>query len=336
MSFPEAGGSSSFARHAFNELVSFVAAWAQMLNYIITIAISAFFVPHYLSIFWQPLRTNPWDIVGGAIVIAFLVALNIVGDPGVGEDQHRPRRRSTSRRRSCSCCSASSSSSARTCSSQNVHFGVAPTWSHFLLAIPIAMIAYTGIETVSNMSEEARDPVRTVPRRCSWSRSRSSRSTSRCRGRALGDAGRSTRRTGTRRASLGRRRPPATGIPGTRTIRCSGSSTTSGSAAASLPRAPDLPRDPRRDDPLHRHERGRHRRVADHVRDGRLPPAAARSSAGSTRSSRRRGLRSSCSPASISILAHCCRGRRLPRRRCTRSARCSRSRSRTPRSSSCG
>src|SRR5919202_976974 len=49
--YPEAGGSSSFARHAFNELVSFGAAWAQMLNYVITIAISAFFVPHYLSIF---------------------------------------------------------------------------------------------------------------------------------------------------------------------------------------------------------------------------------------------------------------------------------------------
>src|SRR3954451_2664392 len=77
--FPEAGGSSSFARHAFDELVSFVAAWAQMLNYVITIAISAFFVPHYLSIFWEPLRTNPWDIIGGAIVIVLLVLLSIVG-----------------------------------------------------------------------------------------------------------------------------------------------------------------------------------------------------------------------------------------------------------------
>ena len=63
--YPEAGGSSSFARHAFNELVSFGAAWAQMLNYVITIAISVIFVPHYLSIFWSPLRTNPWDIVVG-------------------------------------------------------------------------------------------------------------------------------------------------------------------------------------------------------------------------------------------------------------------------------
>src|SRR3954453_8739846 len=76
--FPEAGGSSSFARHAFNELVSFAAAWAQMLNYVITIAISAFFVPHYLSIFWEPLRQNPWDIIGGGVVIVLLVALNIV------------------------------------------------------------------------------------------------------------------------------------------------------------------------------------------------------------------------------------------------------------------
>ena len=45
-----------------------------------------------------------------------------------------------------------------------MHFGVAPTWSNFLLAIPVGMIAYTGIETVSNLSEEARDPVRSVPR----------------------------------------------------------------------------------------------------------------------------------------------------------------------------
>src|SRR5206468_5892748 len=46
----------------------------------------------------------------------------------------------------------------------NVHLGVAPGWGNFLLAIPVGMIAYTGIETVSNLSEEARDPVRSIPR----------------------------------------------------------------------------------------------------------------------------------------------------------------------------
>src|SRR3954453_1672232 len=77
--YPEAGGSASFARHAFNELASFGAGWAQMLNYIITIAISAFFVPHYLSIFWAPLKENPWDVVVGALVIVVLVGLNVIG-----------------------------------------------------------------------------------------------------------------------------------------------------------------------------------------------------------------------------------------------------------------
>src|SRR6201995_1935223 len=79
VNYPEAGGSSSFARHAFNELVSFGAAWAQMLNYVITVAISAFFVPHYLSIFWAPLKTNPWDVIVGIVVVIVLVGINIVG-----------------------------------------------------------------------------------------------------------------------------------------------------------------------------------------------------------------------------------------------------------------
>src|SRR2546422_6262446 len=63
--FPEAGGSSSFARHAFNELASFLAGWALTLDYIITVAISAFFVPHYLGAFWPALNHNPGDIIGG-------------------------------------------------------------------------------------------------------------------------------------------------------------------------------------------------------------------------------------------------------------------------------
>src|SRR5438034_1363991 len=60
--FPEAGGSSSFARHAFNEVASFFAGWALTLDYIITIAISAFFVPHYLSAFFPALHHGPGDV----------------------------------------------------------------------------------------------------------------------------------------------------------------------------------------------------------------------------------------------------------------------------------
>src|SRR5213082_2433572 len=77
--YPEAGGSSSFARHAFNEFWSFFAAWGQMLNYVITVAISAFFVPHYLAVFWHPLHHGPGDVIGGIVLIAALAALNIKG-----------------------------------------------------------------------------------------------------------------------------------------------------------------------------------------------------------------------------------------------------------------
>src|SRR5215213_6366077 len=163
--YPEAGGSSSFARRAFNEFWSFFAAWGQMLNYVVTVAISAFFVPHYLgSVFWPALRHSPGDIIAGAIIIAILAAINVVGAKEsaglnialavvdfltqvllvvvgavlvLGADPKQL--------------------------AENVHLGVAPTWKDFILAIPIGMIAYTGIETISNMAEEAKDEIKTIP-----------------------------------------------------------------------------------------------------------------------------------------------------------------------------
>ncbi len=160
--YPEAGGSSSFARYAFNEIVSFGAAWAQMLVYVVTVATSAFFVPHYLSIFWEPLKTNPWDIIGGAIVIVVLVTLNIVGVQEAAK---------------LSIVLAVLDFATQvllvllgmflvfspTILVDNIHWGLAPTWSNLALAVPVAMLAYTGVETVSNLAEEAREPARSVP-----------------------------------------------------------------------------------------------------------------------------------------------------------------------------
>lgn len=160
--YPEAGGSSSFARHAFNELVSFGAAWAQMLVYIATVAISAFFVPHYLSVFWEPLRENPWDIIGGIVVIVALVGVNIVGvKEATGLNVFLAVIDFGTQVLLVVLGFALVFSPDILTS--NVSLGVAPTWSQFLIAIPIAMLAYTGVETVSNLAEEARDPRRNVP-----------------------------------------------------------------------------------------------------------------------------------------------------------------------------
>ena len=160
--YPEAGGSASFARHAFDELVSFVAAWAQMLVYIVTVAVSAFFVPHYLSIFWEPLRTNPWDVVVGAIVIVVLVALNVVGVTEAAKLSITLAVVDFATQVLLVILGFVLVFSPETLTA-NIHWGVAPTWSNLAISIPVAMLAYTGVETVSNLAEEARDPARTVP-----------------------------------------------------------------------------------------------------------------------------------------------------------------------------
>jgi basic amino acid/polyamine antiporter, APA family len=161
--YPEAGGSASFARHAFNELVSFFAAWGQMLNYIITVAISAFFVPHYLAVFWDPLGHGPGDIIGGIVLIALLAALNVKGTKESARFNLILAIADLLTQIALVVIGIALVLNAETLV-DNVHFGVAPTWGDFALGIAVGMIAYTGIETISNMAEEARDADRTVPR----------------------------------------------------------------------------------------------------------------------------------------------------------------------------
>ena len=276
--FPEAGGSASFARHAFDELVSFTAGWAQMLVYIVTVAVSAFFVPHYLSIFWEPLRTNPWDIVGGAIVIVVLVALNMVGVTEAAK--------------------LSITLAVIDFATQlllvvigfvlvlnadvlrdNVHWGVAPTWSNLAIAIPVAMLAYTGVETVSNLAEEARDPVRTVPNAYKLVAARGLRDLLHAPGGCSLGAAREADRRGVHDAPRAAARRRAA----TRTTRFSGSCRTSVSEGHLLDGLEIYVGVLAATILVHRHQRRRDRSVADHVLDGDvpadagdLPPAAPR------------------------------------------------------------
>jgi APA family basic amino acid/polyamine antiporter len=161
--YPEAGGSSSFARHAFNEFWSFFAAWGQMLNYVITIAISAFFVPHYIGgLFWEPLRHSPGDILFGIAVVAVLSLINVFGAKEAAGLNIFLAVTDFATQLLLVIVGAVLILSPETLVN-NVDFGVAPTWKDFLIAIPIGMIAYTGIETISNMAEEAKDERTTIP-----------------------------------------------------------------------------------------------------------------------------------------------------------------------------
>ena len=163
--FPEAGGSSSFARHAFNDSTSFFAGWALSLDYILTIAISAYFVPYYASALpgLGAIHHSPYNIFAALGVLALLVILNI---RGLGE--------SANLNFVLACVDLATQLLVvilgvvlvlnPSLLVNQVHLGTAPTVGQLIFAGSIAMLAYTGIETVSNMAEEARDPGADVPR----------------------------------------------------------------------------------------------------------------------------------------------------------------------------
>jgi APA family basic amino acid/polyamine antiporter len=166
---PYAGGSSSFARRAFNESLGYMVGWVQLLNYTATVAISAYFAIGYLAVlgrFLPPLGQlqQPQPHALAAIVLTgLLVLLNVIG---IQESSLLNLTLAL----------------LDLCTQvllvvlglwlllnlqvlvHNVRWGVAPTWGDFLASISIAMVTYTGIETISNMSEEARSPGRAVPR----------------------------------------------------------------------------------------------------------------------------------------------------------------------------
>jgi len=160
---PEAGGSATFARHGFNDLSGFVAGWALILSYIVTISISAFTIPPYLGYFWAPFKEDP--IIGTAAsmgIVLFLMGINVIG---VKET-------------SIINIGATIIDIATQVSLVIIGFILLfsptvlfhriidnwPTTENLILGIALATIAYTGIETMSQMAEETKQPEKRVPR----------------------------------------------------------------------------------------------------------------------------------------------------------------------------
>ena len=80
--FRERGGSSTFGRYAFNELVSFIAGWAILIDYLIVVALAAISVPHYLTPIWSEFGDGAPELITAGVVIALVTGLNLVGFSG--------------------------------------------------------------------------------------------------------------------------------------------------------------------------------------------------------------------------------------------------------------
>ena len=75
----ERAGSTVFARYAFNELWSFIAGWAVLLDFLILIAVTAFVATHYIAAFWAPLGSGAPELAMAFAIIAYVAVRNIRG-----------------------------------------------------------------------------------------------------------------------------------------------------------------------------------------------------------------------------------------------------------------
>jgi basic amino acid/polyamine antiporter, APA family len=162
---PEAGGATTLVRRAFNDVFGFVTGWALLLDYLIVIALSVIFLPHYLggALGVEGIGEEPWDVVIGVTVVLGVAAVRLA---------RRSRLHTTG------IAVAALDLGAQLllvvlgfallfepdALTSGVDLGVAPDWGDLAFALPLAMLAYTGLETISNLAEETREPGRALPR----------------------------------------------------------------------------------------------------------------------------------------------------------------------------
>ena len=153
--FRERGGSSAFARHAFNELVAFIAGWAILLDYLIVIALAAISVPHYLVPIWSGFDDKGTEILVAAAVIAGACLLNIMNVTGRG------------RQRSLAFIALADLALQLAVIgvgiavvmhperlTEQIHLFTDPSLRDIIYAAVVAMLAYAGIEAASDLAPD--------------------------------------------------------------------------------------------------------------------------------------------------------------------------------------
>ena len=162
---PETGGAALFVRRAYNDQAGFLTGWVLFLDYVIVIALAALFAPHYLgaALGWSGIRDKPWDIVIGIAIVLGVAGIRLIRRPGlyglaiviaaVAVVSHLL---------------LIVLGGIWLLSTQGfgsgVIWGEAPSWFALAFSLPLAMLAYTGLETVANLASDARQPGRTLPR----------------------------------------------------------------------------------------------------------------------------------------------------------------------------
>jgi basic amino acid/polyamine antiporter, APA family len=162
---PETGGAATFVRRAFNDLAGFVTGWVLFLDFLIVMALSALFAPHYLAealgVSW--LRDDPWDAVVGCVLIASIAGVRLARRTRLHAGSLVVAVLDLVVQAVLVILGVALLLSPETLS-DGLGFATGQDWGDVAFALPLAMLAYTGLETVANLAEETREPGRALPR----------------------------------------------------------------------------------------------------------------------------------------------------------------------------
>lgn len=175
--FPEPGGSATFSRYAFNDLISFIAGWGLLLDYIVTVAISAFAIPPYIHYILKLfnltfLETIPYHLTASISIIAFLFILNLIGIKYSGRFSFFLALITILSQAFIILFAAALLLNIRFVI-DHLRIGVpgvdwSPNWLEFMKGTAMAMIAYTGIESIAQLAAETKRPSTAIPRSIRW------------------------------------------------------------------------------------------------------------------------------------------------------------------------
>jgi APA family basic amino acid/polyamine antiporter len=161
----ETGGAATFVRVAFNDLAGFITGWALFLDYVIVIALSALFFPHYLGLAlgMHSIAGRPGDVIVGVVVILAIATIRLVRQTRIYSFSFAVPLLDLVTQLLLVVLGFAFlfSPSALT---RGLSVGTHPSWYQIAFALPLAFLAYTGLETVANLAEETRQPGRDLPR----------------------------------------------------------------------------------------------------------------------------------------------------------------------------
>jgi APA family basic amino acid/polyamine antiporter len=148
------GGATVFARYAFNELVSFVAGWMILLDYVILIAVTSFSATNYLAAFWAPLGRGTDEILLCFLIILYVAIRNIRGFSRTRVNRIAALVVADIAIQVVVIVLGLFAFFDLDAITDTIHLGSTPTWGDTVFALGVATVVFTGLESASGLSGE--------------------------------------------------------------------------------------------------------------------------------------------------------------------------------------